>query len=298
MFPNKEKNIEFKYQGDSHYIDMNTLLVSQFHFSAIVNEFKNQLYPDINLKIKVKSFEKGSFDINQLFEISAVSALFGLQNINYISNLFSVIADYISIQKFLKGQKASETFDRNNKVEIHLSISGENNSITVDKEAFKIYQSNDIISEAFKQEAKILESDEEIKGIAVRDLKSGTEFISVPRDDFDSLTYKNAYLDVEEKEKVKTAYLGILRWETIPSKGSRWSFIYENRKIHQVNIRDEAFLKRIAEEGIRFGAGDTLFVDLLVKFKKEEYSGMFLEDKFEVVKVHQIHWRDEQSKMF
>ena len=137
MFPNKEKNIEFKYQGDSHYIDMNTLLVSQFHFSAIVNEFKNQLYPDINLKIKVKSFEKGSFDINQLFEISAVSALFGLQNINYISNLFSVIADYISIQKFLKGQKASETFDRNNKVEIHLSISGENNSITVDKEAGK-----------------------------------------------------------------------------------------------------------------------------------------------------------------
>ena len=54
-----EKDYEFKYLGNSHYIDINTLLSSQFHFSAIVNEVKSQLFPEVNLKIKVKSFEKG-----------------------------------------------------------------------------------------------------------------------------------------------------------------------------------------------------------------------------------------------
>lgn len=291
---------EFKYQGDSHYIDINTLLSSQFHFSAIVQEVKNQLYPNVDLKIKIKSFDKGSFDVNQIIEITAQTGLFALENIQYIPAIFGVIADYISIKKFLKGKKADKVIEKGDKVEIYINVDGNNNSLTFDKDAFKIYQGNKIINEALKQDIKVLELDDEIKGIQLTETKSKKVVLSVPRNEFYDLDSDNPYLvdENEEDEKVKSVNVGIFKWETIPKKNSKWSLIYENRIVNQVAIKDEEFLKRILDEKLRFGAGDCLSVDLLVKLKKDEYSGMFLEDKFEVIKVHKIIWRGEQTSLF
>lgn len=291
-----QKEYEFKYQGQSHLIDMNTLLASQFHFSAIVNEAKSKVHPEVNLKVKVKAFEKGSFDINQFYEITAVTGIFVLENIDYVTNILSVVADYISVKQFLKSEKAVKEVVKGNKVEI--SIEGNNNTLIIGADAFKIYKNNVIINEAISQAGKILSADDEIDGIEITDRKTGEKVVSVPREKFEDLSARNPYLDEDEKESVKQATIGILKWETIPKKGSKWSFIYENRKINSVSIRDEEFLRSILDNKTRFGAGDCLYVDLLIRLKRDEVSGMYLEDGFEILKVHNVIWRGEQGSLF
>jgi len=291
-----KKDYEFKYDCDTHTIDINTLLASQFHFTAILQEIKTQLYPDLDLSIKVKAFEKGSFDVNQIIEITTVTSLFALENISYSSNIFSIVSGYITVKSFLKDKKATKTVDKGTKIEIY--VSGNDNSIIVEKDAFNIYQNNEVINNAFKHNGKALDTDVDIENIIVTDKQSDNVVVRASKDDFENMTTHNPYLDSELKDKTKKVFIGILKWETIPKKGSKWSFVYENRKINQVAIKDDVFLKRILNEKLRFGAGDKLEVDLLIKMKKDEHSGLFLEDKFEVLHVHDIKWRSEQSSLF
>jgi hypothetical protein len=53
----KEKDFEFSYQG-SNYIDVNTLLASQFHFVASLAELQKELFPDVEIKLKLQLLMK------------------------------------------------------------------------------------------------------------------------------------------------------------------------------------------------------------------------------------------------
>lgn len=64
---------EFKYSGDKHTIDINTLIVTQLHYNTMLCEIKNILYPEVTLNIKIRSFEANSFDVNQIVEIATVA---------------------------------------------------------------------------------------------------------------------------------------------------------------------------------------------------------------------------------
>jgi hypothetical protein len=294
------EQFEFKYEGNTHFIDINTLLSSQFHFAAILQEIKSEIYPDVELKIKVKAFEKGSFNVNQLYEIAAVGGMFALENYEYIKTIFTVLKDFISLKKTLKGEKAEMIDRKGNDVIINFNISGKNNKLTVDKKAFEIFQYNPIVNNAFDQSIKLLDSDEEIQGIKLSNTRTNKALLEIPREDFQEFKFENPYInDVEDKkEKKAEVVIGIHKWVTTPKKGSKWSFIYQNRIINQVVIKDDDFLRKIIDEKLRFGAGDALAVLLRVKLTKDEASGMYLESKFEVLKVNGIKWRGEQIKLF
>jgi hypothetical protein len=95
-----QKNYTYNYIGKQNYIDINTLLTSQFHFSFILSEIQKELYPDVELKIKIQAFEGGSFDVNHIIELAQVGLFFLSGNIDYIWTMFSVLADYLAIKKY------------------------------------------------------------------------------------------------------------------------------------------------------------------------------------------------------
>jgi hypothetical protein len=290
----QEKYI-FKYNGNLNGIDINTLVTSQFHFSAIITEIKNQLYPEANLKIKIQSFKDGSFEVHQIVEAIAIG-FFSLQGLGVIENTFSIIGNILNIKTFLKDNKADQVIPKDN---THVEIHFHGNHITVAKDAFKIYQNNHIVNNALGANGRLLDNDEEIEGFELIDKDDNNVVFKVEREDFSSLYASNPYLDDVISEDIKQTVIHILRWETMPNKNSKWSFIHNKRKISNVIIRDEEFLQKVAKQKIRFGAGDGLLVDLLIKLKKDEVLDLYIEDRFEVLKVYDIIWRPtpEQSNL-
>lgn len=288
----QEKYI-FKYNGDLQGIDINTLVTSQFHFSAIITEIKNQLYPEADLKIKIQSFKDGSFEVHQIVEAIA-TGFFTLQGLGVIENTFSIIGNILNIKTFLKDNKADkvENIDK-----FHVSIHLNGDNIQVHKDAFKIYQNNHIVNNALGANGRLLASDDDIDGFELIKKDNNEVVFKVDESEFDSLTTANPYLDDVMSEDVKQTIIHILRWETMPDKNSKWSFIYNKRKISNVIIRDIEFLQKVAKEKIRFGAGDGLMVDLLIKLKKDDLLDLYIEDRFEVLKVHDIIWRPSSEQL-
>ena len=293
----KTNNFEFKYQGESHSIDINTLLTSQFHYSAILNEIKNQLFPEIELKIKIQSFEKGSFDINQIIEITTITGMLFFENKDYINEIFKILKAYIDIKKVL-GDKKPEKVEEISDNKIVLTINGDNNTVIVEKDAFKIYQNNYTIHKAIIKNVEVLEKDTEIEGVQITNQTTNETVVDIPRADFIDLTIDNPYLDKEINEKIiEDAILYIRKLEISPKKNSKWDFIYEGRKINTVPIHDENFLSKV-NEGLRFGNGDRLRARLKIIQKLDIPTGAYLDDKFEIMVVKDIVNKPIQKELY
>ena len=287
------KDYEFKYDGDSHEIDINTLLASQFHWAALIHEVHTALYPDTKIDIKIKALERGSFDVIQVVEVSALAGMFALEHMHHVPDIFSTIADILSIKLFLKDRKAEEVTTDG----INITIICNGGTLDVSAGAFNIYKDNDVVTGALEEMSKALDKSDDIDAIEINEIEDGEKenIAKVDRDQFEDLGSSNPYLDKETDEEVEEVVVAIYKLELNPGKKSKWSFIYKNRKINQVAILDSTFLESVPKQ--RFGAGDRLRVRMLKKLKKDPVTGMFLEHKFEILEVLGIIWRDEDGKL-
>lgn len=295
----KKANFEFRYEGESHSIDINTLLVSQFQYTTILSEIKNQINPKIELKIRIQGFERNSFDINQIIEITTITGLLFFENIDYINQIFKIFKSYLDIKKLLDGKKPDKIEKiGNNNVSLTVNVNGENNTIIVDEKAFNIFQSNYQVNKAITKNGEILESDPEIKGIQIINKETKEKIIDIPRKDFKYLLAENPYMNKETNEIIiDDAILYIRKLEILPKKNSKWDFIYDGRKINSVKILDENFLKKV-REGMKFGNGDRLKGKLRILQKLDPETGAYLDDKYELIEVKQVIHKPKQNNLF
>ena len=106
----------FKYNSDSDSIDLNTLLLSQIHFSTILNEIKNDVAGDADLKIRIRPLAKGSVPFDLTLAMSWLETLLAGQNVNYISNVIQILTGLIALRMFLKSRKPTKVEIKQDKV--------------------------------------------------------------------------------------------------------------------------------------------------------------------------------------
>ena len=292
-----QSTYEYKYLGEQNYIDINTLLTSQFHFAFIVNEIQKEIFPNENLKIKIQSFKDGTFNVTHIFELCSVGLFYLSTDINYFTSLFSVLSDYLSIKLFLKDKTADDIKEHgNNKVEINISHEGQG-PLIIEKDAFNIYQKNEPLDTAIRKNIQALDEDEEIEGVEIREKGHVEPRIYLSRKDFPILSCPNGYMAKETKEEISKETLFIKRADHFPKNIARWGFIHHGRPI-TASITDGTFIAKI-NDGERFGQGDSLEADIKVFYKWDDRFQTYIESgKFEVTKVHRIIRREHQTSLF
>ncbi len=288
---------EFKFEGEIDSIDMNTLIVSQYNYYALLTHIKDKLFPDIKFNIKIKTFEKGSFDINQVVEFVAASGHLFIQNQDYINSIFAFICTYIELKKVLKDKKPTHIeYLSNNKVEI--TLSGDNNKFQCDKQIFEAFQDDVNIHKYITKFFTTLENDDEVTGIAINNLTNEEKILGVKRNAFHALTTENPYFDTQTKEKIiDDAILNIKKLDVTPNESTKWDFLFEGRIIKSVTILDELFLKEVSA-GRKFGNGDKLRAKLKIIYKYNNKFTAFTEYKFEILEVKEILLTPEQKALF
>jgi hypothetical protein len=146
----------------------------------------------------------------------------------------------------------------------------------------------------------VLENDEEIEGVMIKEKESSKPLITINRDDFSALTQPNSYLDKETKDKVfgnEIVYIQKPDHYPKTKKVANWSFIHRGRPI-AASIIDEKFIAKI-NEGERFGQGDNLDVTLKTFYKWDERYKTYVETgRYEIIQVNKIGRREKQLKIF
>lgn len=291
MTKEKQSVFEFKYAGDN-FIDLNTLITSQFHFLATFNELQKELYPDASVKIKVGAFKEGSFILELLSETTWIENLFSNDSVQVAAEVLGGFASLLAIRKFLKGKKAEQIEEKNGNVELTI---GDGNKITISQAVFNIYQNSNIVNKAIEKNFELLNNDTEIEGIKITEVigKKRKDILEVSREDFSDVSKPNEYQERSQSENTLfNERLFIKKPNLYPQKDRIWvwDFIHRGRDI-RAKIIDNQFLKKI-NNGLRVGQGDRVIVDLVIYYKFDKRLNTWIEaNRYDVIKVHSFEER-------
>ena len=145
------KNLEIKFGGDLHKLDVDLLIESLINYSSVTQETAAYLSPGIKVDIKIKAPRQGSFII--LLDLIAQNAgdLFTANNIALSAEIVTIVGGLYGLKKWIT---------KNGKPEIIKPIEGDNieisskkGRITISNNVYNIYQENPKVKE--KQELSV-----------------------------------------------------------------------------------------------------------------------------------------------
>lgn len=285
------KKFEYSYQVEDNSVDINALLISQLHFSTIVDEVAKQIHPDIELNIRVIAPKQGSFVFQQIIDYVVSNNLFGKAHLDYLADIFTIATGIIAVKVLTKGKRAEKVEPDENGIDVNITIDGKKNKVSVN--VWNIYTKDKIVNSAIEKAFEAIETDEDIDGLIINDDKP---YISVSKDDFKSLVKPNEYLDGDTQEEIKPSVkLYIKNPDLVPKnpENVKWDFLYEGITKIKAIITDQNFLNDISNTVYRIGAWDALLVDIKVTSKYNEEAQIHLPDSYEVVKVHKVIYRPQ-----
>jgi hypothetical protein len=296
----KQEKFEYSYNGDIESIDINTLLLSQIHFLTIVNEVQRELFPELQLKIKVEAPKRGSFIFISIFEWLKESNLFSKDNLEYVNAAWDVgvkivtaIGGIYYLYKLLKGKKP----DKEERKDTNVIITINGNVYIIDQTVYGLYKSNPTINLAVNKQFEALEGDENVDGISIIKSETAEKLINIEREEFIDLTLRNQLLEGETIEKPKSSSVVFIKKPDLFPKKEKvsWDLIYEGRNIKAI-ILDKGFIEKI-NNGLRIGQGDSMVVDLNIIAEFDSRFNTHIDKSYEIKKVYDVLPKPEQKQI-
>jgi hypothetical protein len=278
----------FRYEGDLEYIDINTLITSQYHLTTVINEVKNEVCPENKLEIKIKPLEKASWPIELKLLLENYN-LFSAESVNYISNIIEILVGLIALRVFLGGRKEETKIVIDNRVIINL----DNRTFETNETIYNIHAKNVTVDSSFNRAFEAIENDEDIDSIKITN-RDNSDLIKVSRPEFSNVKAENEMFNEKTDHKI-VANAPLRIFKVVFGEGFKWQFYFGGNKI-SANIEDDAFIQRVSS-GEPFCAGDIIMADMRINMIFDNRVDSFINKSYVIEKVNQHIKRSEQTKM-
>jgi hypothetical protein len=277
----QNKNLEIKFGGDLHEIDVDLLIESLVSYSSVTQEVSAYLSPGTKVDIKIKAPKEGSFII--LLDLIAQNGgnLFTRDNIDLAANIVEVVGGLYALKKFvsLNGKPEVVKPQDDNSIE----ITNNNGSITINNNVYSIYQENPKVRENLRRTFSKLKEKEEIVDFSIRDVDDDRSIFHVDRKDFSLLASDDDEIE-QKRQKVQKDRQELSVFKVVFRENYKWEFYYQGVKIY-ASIKDEVFFKKIEKGEVAFRSGDKLIVDLEIDQVFNESANTFVNDAYFILKV-------------
>ena len=230
--------------------------------------------------VRVKATSEGCFEITLLLQISEWIADLGLDESDEYVEAAKEIVGWLGLAGggllwFLKRKRGrkivrQERIDRERSNVYNITVKGDNNPITIGSPVYQLSRDERVCA-ALSRTLSPLRSDG-VDEFQVR--QEGETVMSVSKSDVMA-----GYFDPEPQ----TAAL-VLR-SPVFARGGQWQFFYGPQRI-SATLRDAEFIRRVFDEGERFGAGDLFIVQL--RLAQSPYSNERIRNDYEIIKVLEV----------
>ncbi|PAF41439.1 hypothetical protein [Helicobacter sp. 11S03491-1] len=260
------KKLNITYSGDgiiNGEMDLESFSASILNFAKAMQVAKK--YLDIgNLDIKIMAAKEGSFEVDLAFGVKegweALKGFFNSEHSSALANFLTITGSVFALFKFLKGKEPKETKEKGDKISI---TNQDNISLEFNPNVFKIYQDSRF-GEYIEKFSDPLYS-EEIKSIKIQYDEKISELLKTEREFY---TKPFTAKDPNITRRVYTQTFGIASLNF--QEGKKWK-LFDGRGNISVFMKDESFLKRIANNEIDFAKGDKLVCEMeLIEDLSEE----------------------------
>lgn len=275
------KNLEIKFGGDLHEIDVDLLIESLINYSSVTQEAAAYLSPGIKVNIKIKAPKEGSFIV--LLDLIAQSSgdLFVKENLDLAASIVTIVGGLYAFKKWIA---------KNGKPEIIKHVEGNNieasnnkGQITISNNIFNIYQENPKVRENLRNTFARLKERNEISSFSIRDADKNIDIFEADKGDFEILSSTNDEIE-QRRQKVIKDRQELSLFKVVFKENYKWEFYYLGTKIY-ASLKDEVFFKKIEKGDIAFRSGDRLIVTLEIEQVFNEAANVFVNDSYFILNV-------------
>ncbi len=282
------------FGGRPNEVDAFTFANSLVAFADALREINSQINTNFSLEVTIEGVGPGSFRAKIGTKLKSITSFF---SDDVRSLLINLLASFIYV-RVLDPQGQAQIIINDDAVIIQNGA----DRVIVPRATWDARQALKKPKDIEKHIAKafeVIEDDTSITefGLAAQ-LDSKAPIGHIDRKHFGALAHPSEdHGDKEANPHFDTeARLTVLKLVLERSK-RKWQFVWNGIKI-SASIRDENFFDKLAAREYNFAQGDTLLVTLRVFQIKDEFSGVMLNDKYEVIAVNGQEKASQQTHMF
>lgn len=296
--PEDSAKFSLKFGGEENDINAATYGIILINTVALLEEANKELETNAHLEIRVKSERKGSYlvdlGIQSATALATVAPLINKENMAAVSHVASKVVSTATkgyeLWKKLKGEKPREITEQASTVII---VTGDNNTIEVDKSVSNLVLSNKRGQEALSNTFSALAGDRNVEEFSVLDEKREPLFLA-EKEDFPKLSRKVEVIQPEKQTLIETTHLHITRQSFEKNKKS--DFLYKGFQI-SAWIEDQGFWDNV-DNGESFAKGDILFAELAIEQEFNKAIDAYENKNYSVARVIQHIPRQAQPRLF
>ncbi len=285
-----QETLTVKFGGQAHQVDVQTFALSVLNFATVIKEINRQL-GSTPVDIHIKAPSEGSVLVDLIATATTTASHIDslLPDIPRFVNLITVVGAMYGLHKFVSGRSIKEKKEKEREITITLD---DGSQMTIAEQVYNIYVNVPSIANGISQNFSALSEDPAVSEFIVSN--KGKDIISVKREDYSRLAIKQQFETENSKKIIESANLYI--YKVVFDKTDRkWEFYHGGNRI-SANITDEDFFKHV-DAGESFAKGDQLRADLQITQILDESVGIYVNQSYQIVKVHEHIKRSEPQKL-
>lgn len=274
-----EEEFVIFFGGKPKRINAYTLASSLVSIADAVKSANLLINPGYNVEVVVEAFGEGSFKVKVKTLYHGAKNLFSNENLKAIA--LSVIASYI-YQHTLSPDVEINVIVNTEEVVIEQG----DQKIIIPREvhdSVKEVEKSDKFKQSIGRTFEAIEKDQDVESFGITPkIEDDEPLILIPRSKF-ALLSDPPEIEDNQRSVIEVADLHILR--AILERGSRkWEFVWRGVKI-SAPLFDQNFYNEFFAHKITIAPGDSIEVKLRILQTRDKDTGIFTNNKYEVIEV-------------
>lgn len=295
----EQQAVTVKFGGNINGVDVDTFTRTVLAYTAVARAAIADIDASRGLDVQIGATRPGCLEVTLNLNADVARGILDIVSAAapVLPQIMQTVAEYYKLTKFLGENGSPTTTTIKGDGESTVITAGNNASITINRNTYNIYTDNPKVGKAVSASFKELGNNPDIEYVEISGGPKGEEASAfrAESEEFEAIASAPQYAG----EDTKTATLGnqhltVLRVLLKRSTKCMWQFAWNGIPI-SANVADPDFVNNL--DSYSFSIGDVMEVDLRVTQRYDREMKAFINERYEIAKVHGKHGAPQTERL-
>lgn len=295
----EQQAVTVKFGGNINGVDVDTFTRTVLAYTAVARAAIADIDASRGLDVQIGATRPGCLEVTLNLNADVARGILDIVSAAapVLPQIMQTVAEYYKLTKFLGENGSPATTTIKGDGESTVITAGNNASITINRNTYNIYTDNPKVGKAVSASFKELGNNPDIEYVEISGGPKGEEApaFRAESEEFEAIASAPQYAGEDTKTAtLENQHLTVLRVLLKRSTKCMWQFAWNGIPI-SANVADPDFVNNL--DSYSFSIGDVMEVDLRVTQRYDREMKAFINERYEIAKVHGKHGAPQTERL-
>lgn len=295
----EQQAVTVKFGGNINGVDVDTFTRTVLAYTAVARAAIADIDASRGLDVQIGATRPGCLEVTLNLNADVARGILDIVSAAapVLPQIMQTVAEYYKLTKFLGENGSPATTTIKGDGESTVITAGNNASITINRNTYNIYTDNPKVGKAVSASFKELGNNPDIEYVEISGGPKGEEASAfrAESEEFEAIASAPQYAGEDTKTAtLENQHLTVLRVLLKRSTKCMWQFAWNGIPI-SANVADPDFVNNL--DSYSFSIGDVMEVDLRVTQRYDREMKAFINERYEIAKVHGKHGAPQTERL-